>query len=75
MAERLSLKIVECSKPLELALGVNNKVLIPRRVVKLAVKLTGFAVYHTEDFVMDIPEKKQMLLGMPWLEEVDPEID
>ncbi|OWZ03692.1 polyprotein [Phytophthora megakarya] len=61
--------------PLELTLGLNNKVLIPRRVVSLEIKLTGFPVYRTEAFVMTIPEQKNVLLGMPWLEEVNPEID
>ncbi|POM72507.1 Hypothetical protein PHPALM_10766 [Phytophthora palmivora] len=74
IAERLNLKVVECSKPLELTLGMNNKVLVPRRIVKVDIQLTGFPVYTTEAFVMAIPEQKHFLLGMPWLEEVNPEI-
>ncbi|OWZ00715.1 hypothetical protein PHMEG_00028036 [Phytophthora megakarya] len=75
VVERLGLSVTDCSKPLELTLGMNNKVLIPRRVVSLEIKLTGFPVYRTEAFVMTIPEQKNALLGMPWLEEVNPEID
>ncbi|OWZ11648.1 LOW QUALITY PROTEIN: polyprotein [Phytophthora megakarya] len=75
VAERLNLKVVECSKPLELTLGMNNKVLVPRRIVQVDIQLTGFPVYTTEAFVMAIPEQKHFLLGMPWLEEVNPEID
>ncbi|POM63288.1 hypothetical protein PHPALM_27414, partial [Phytophthora palmivora] len=46
-----------------------------RRIVKVDIQLTGFPVYTTEAFVMAIPEQKHFLLGMPWLEEVNPEID
>ncbi|POM70320.1 Hypothetical protein PHPALM_13258 [Phytophthora palmivora] len=74
VAGRINLKVVECSKPLELTLGMNNKVLVPRRIVKVDIQLTGFPVYTTEAFVMAIPEQKHFLLGMPWLEEVNPEI-
>jgi predicted aspartyl protease len=75
VVKRLGLKVAECDKPLKLTIGNNQDVLVPRRITTLEVQLHGFPVYKTEAFVLPVPEGKHLLLGMPWLREVNPEID
>ncbi|KAG3125520.1 hypothetical protein C6341_g25752 [Phytophthora cactorum] len=53
---------------------MNNKVLIPRRVIKLEMKMAGFPVYQTEAFVWVVPEKNHLILDMPWPKELIPEV-
>ncbi|KAJ0392132.1 hypothetical protein P43SY_010819 [Pythium insidiosum] len=74
-ASKLKLKVTTCKKPLQLTLGTNQKVIIPRKVTRFTVQLKGFPAYETEAFVMDVPEDKHVLLGLPWLSTVNPEID
>lgn len=37
--------------------------------------IPGFAIYTIEAFVMDVPEDKNVLLGMPWFRDNNPDID
>lgn len=73
--EQLGLKVTDCPTPLHITVGNNQRGIIPRRVTKFQVQLEGFPVYETEAFVMSISESRHILLGMPWLEEVNPEVD
>ncbi|KAE9050480.1 hypothetical protein PR003_g11236 [Phytophthora rubi] len=75
VAKRLGLKVDQCDKPLKLTIGNNQDVLVPRRVTTIEVQLHGFPVYKTEAFVLPVPEGKHILLGIPWLRDVNPEID
>jgi len=75
VVKRLGLKVDQCEKPLKLTIGKNQDVLVPRRVTTLEVQLHGFPVYKTEAFVLPVPEGKHLLLGIPWLRDVNPEID
>ncbi|TDH67445.1 hypothetical protein CCR75_000422 [Bremia lactucae] len=72
--ERLSLPVVECAKPPKLSIGNTQQVIIPRRVSQLRVKLHEFPEYTTDTFVMSVPEDRHILLGMPWLHEVNPRV-
>ena len=75
LAEQLKLHIKEYPKPLKITLGVNKTVMIPRRVARFKVCLDGFSSYATRAFVMDIPEEQDILLGMTWFQQVNPDID
>lgn len=75
VADRLGLPVTEHENPLTITVGNNKQVIIPRRTTRFRLVLDGFPEFDTEAFVMTVPENKHVLLGMPWLTEVNPEID
>ncbi|KAF4148427.1 Aspartyl protease [Phytophthora infestans] len=75
IASRLALTIKESDKPLKIKLGVKRHISIPRRTAEIVLDMDGFPPYSTEVFVMDVPEDKHVLLGVPWLVKINPDID
>ena len=75
MAQKLSLSVKAYDKPLRLTVGGNQSLELARRVTSFTLKMPGFSPYKAQAFVMDIPENRDVLLGMPWLEAVNPDIN
>ncbi|KAG2782652.1 hypothetical protein PC129_g24402 [Phytophthora cactorum] len=75
VAESLKLQVATLPDPLRVKLGGGQRVSIPRRTTSITVSMEGFPDYATEMFVMEIPEGKNVMLGFPWLEDVNPDID
>ncbi|KAJ8533303.1 hypothetical protein ON010_g13952 [Phytophthora cinnamomi] len=75
LVESLQLPVRDYSKPLIIRLGSGSTTIFPRRVVTLKFALDGFPPYSSKAFVLDIPEGKDILLGMPWLVDTNPDID
>ncbi|KAG3053928.1 hypothetical protein PC121_g16542 [Phytophthora cactorum] len=74
-AARAGLTIREHAGLLTIRLGGGKEAVIPRRVTSFSIILPDLSIYTTGAFVMDIPELCDVMLGMPWLEEVNPIID
>ena len=47
----------------------------PRRVCEMTLEVPGFPILKTKFQVMPIPEDKDVILGIIWLREQNPEID
>lgn len=75
LAAMLKLKIDRCDKPLHVTLGHNQRIVVPRLVSNITIRVDGFSDFSTEVFVMPIPEDLDVLLGIPWLDSVNPDID
>ncbi|GMF56186.1 unnamed protein product [Phytophthora fragariaefolia] len=75
LAEKLNLKIQKHNQPLQLKLGAGRVSFVPRRTCTLSAQLPGFPSYEFTAFVLEVPESQDVLLGMPWLVEVNPVID
>ena len=75
-ASALGLPVKEYPEtPLILTLGGGVKSTVPRKVTQFELSIEGFPVFKTEAFVMDIPEQCDILLGLPWFKEVNPNVD
>jgi len=76
LSNKLNLKVKKYPHtPLELTLGGGVKTTIPRKVTSFTLKIDGFQPFHTEAFVMEIPEQCDVLLGLPWFKEINPKVD
>ncbi|GMF18604.1 unnamed protein product [Phytophthora fragariaefolia] len=74
-AARVGLKVFDHARPLTIRLGAGKQAVIPRRVTSLSIILPDFSIYTSGAFVMDIPESCEVMLGMPWLKDINPIID
>ncbi|GMF48637.1 unnamed protein product [Phytophthora fragariaefolia] len=74
LASQFQLAVRDFPIPLELQLGGNKFITMPRRVTTITVQLAGFGPYETEAFVMDVTEKREVLLGMPWFSTANPDV-
>ncbi|ETN00919.1 hypothetical protein PPTG_24175 [Phytophthora nicotianae INRA-310] len=75
LAHKLNVQVKQCSEPLSVKIGNNRRITIPRRQAVVTVDIEGFPEYKSPVYVMPVPENKDMLLGWPWLEQVNPDID
>ncbi|TDH71327.1 uncharacterized protein CCR75_001936 [Bremia lactucae] len=73
VVERLDLPVVECAKPLKLCIGNNQQYIIPR-LLSCGSSCMDFPNTDRR-FCYECPQEKHILLGMPWLHEVNPRID
>ncbi|GMF57979.1 unnamed protein product [Phytophthora fragariaefolia] len=72
---QVGLSVRDYPKPLVIRLGGGKQTVIPRKVTTFPLSFQHFTTYITSAFVMDIPENCYIMLGMPWLHEVNPIID
>ncbi|KAF1329279.1 Retrovirus polyprotein, partial [Globisporangium splendens] len=76
LAQRLGLDVTEDrNEIMEVDLGFGQTVVHPRRTVEMSLEVPGFPVMKTNFQIMPIPEEKDVILGMMWLREQNPEID
>lgn len=76
LAKSLNLDIHEdISDMLEVDLGFGQTILRPRRTAEMTLHIPGFPVLKRTFQIMPIPEDKDVILGMIWLREQNPEID
>ncbi|GMF46857.1 unnamed protein product [Phytophthora fragariaefolia] len=74
-AARVGLKVFAHARPLTIRLDVGKQAVIPRRVTSLSIILPDYSIYTTGAFVIEISESCEVMLGMPWLEDINPIID
>ncbi|OWZ02664.1 hypothetical protein PHMEG_00025732 [Phytophthora megakarya] len=74
-AVRAGLEVHERERSLIIRLGGGKQTVVPRRVTTFSIKLPNFPMYTTGSFVTEISESNDAMLGMPWLNEVNPIID
>ena len=60
---------------MQVDLGYDQVVHRPRRTVEMNLQLPGFALTSGTFQVMPVPENKDVILGMMWLREQNPDID
>ena len=60
-------------QPIHVSIANGSKLLHANRIVSLKFILAG--VEHQETFLVAPLRNNQMILGMPWLERVNPDID
>ncbi|GMF45024.1 unnamed protein product [Phytophthora lilii] len=75
LGEKLRLQVIDHRNPLKLKLGAVRVSFIPRRTCALTIQLPGFPNNESTAFVMEVPESKELLLGIPWLVETNPLIN
>ncbi|GMF62087.1 unnamed protein product [Phytophthora fragariaefolia] len=76
LAVRLQLDIKEHPDDMmTVRLGYNQTVQRPRRTVEMMLQIPDFPVTCETFTVMPVPEDKDVLLGMKWLRENNPDID
>ncbi|OWZ12193.1 hypothetical protein PHMEG_00014684 [Phytophthora megakarya] len=71
VAANLQLPVTTLPEPLRVKLGGGQCVSIPRSIATITLSMDGFPEYDTEAFVMEIPEGKNVMLGLPWLKDHD----
>ncbi|MFM2316888.1 MAG: hypothetical protein RLZZ155_1220, partial [Bacteroidota bacterium] len=76
-AEKCGLTVTKYdSRPLKITLGGERKIEVPRCVAEMNINIQGVGAYRAHCFVLEnIPENKDVLLGMPFLQHVNPEIN
>jgi hypothetical protein len=76
LAQSLNLHVIEdVDNPVEVKLGFDQTVLRPRRMAEMTLEVPSFPTMTTNFQVMPIPEGNDVMLGMIWLREHNPEID
>lgn len=75
MANQLKLSVRDFPFPLELNLGGDRVLPNLRRVATIYVQLPDSTTYESDAFVMDIPEGRVAMLGMPWFTSANPDIN
>ncbi|POM81807.1 Hypothetical protein PHPALM_173 [Phytophthora palmivora] len=68
-------RIEDYNEPMEIALAAKLKMTVPTKTITLTVYMEHFEPYTNDFLVIDVPEKQDILLGMPWLKTVNPDID
>ncbi|POM81555.1 Hypothetical protein PHPALM_456 [Phytophthora palmivora] len=68
-------EIVDHKESMEVTLANKQTVVIPKQTVKITLYLDDFPPYTNDFLVIDVPEEQDILLGMPWLRKVNPDID
>ncbi|KAF1326791.1 reverse transcriptase, partial [Globisporangium splendens] len=76
LAEKLHLIVEEDpSQTMQISLGFGETIVKPKRLAVMHLAITGFPMLRQKFQVMPIPEGKDVILGMMWLREQNPEID
>ena len=76
LARALSLEIKEDpEETMEVQLGFDQKVNVSKRTVLVKISVPGFKKFKGFVNVMPIPDNKDIMLGMLWLRENNPDID
>ncbi|ETO58810.1 hypothetical protein F444_22806, partial [Phytophthora nicotianae P1976] len=74
LVEKLELDVIE-GDMMQIDLGYDQVVHRPRRTVEMSLQLPGFPLTTGTFQVMPVPEEKDIVLGMMWLREQNPNID
>ncbi|KAF1333397.1 Retrovirus polyprotein, partial [Globisporangium splendens] len=76
LAEKLHLIVEEDpSQTMQISLGFGETIVKPKRLAVMHLAITGFPILRQKFQVMPIPEGKDVILGMMWLREQNPETD
>ena len=62
-------------KPLKIILGAEENKIVERNIAKIEVRVPNLPVYSTLCYILPIPDNCDILLGLPWLRNVNPNID
>lgn len=74
-AKKTRMEIIEKGN-LDIKLGLSNNHQLKKRLVTISLKLPGMETYQGEAFVFPtVPEGRDILLGMPWLQTTNPDIN
>ncbi|KAK1933606.1 hypothetical protein P3T76_011820 [Phytophthora citrophthora] len=74
LVKKLELDVTE-GDMIQVDLGYDQVVHRPRRTVEMSLQLPGFPLTTGTFQVMPVPEGKDIVLGMMWLREQNPDID
>ncbi|KAK1943275.1 hypothetical protein P3T76_004671 [Phytophthora citrophthora] len=74
LVKKLELDVTE-GDMMQVDLGYDQVVHRPRRTVEMSLQLPGFPLTTGTFQVMPVPEGKDIVLGMMWLREQNPDID
>ncbi|KAG7379234.1 hypothetical protein PHYPSEUDO_008860 [Phytophthora pseudosyringae] len=74
LVQRLELEVTE-GEMMQVDLGYDQVVHRPRRTVHMNLQIPGFPLTTGTFQVMPVPEDKDVILGMMWLREQNPDID
>ncbi|GMF48236.1 unnamed protein product [Phytophthora fragariaefolia] len=75
LVEKLGLVVKDYIKPVSIRVGGGKEFVILRKVVTFKCRIPGFSPYASRALVMEVPENKDVLLGMPWVITMNPDID
>ena len=76
LAEKLQLHIkVDTTKMMTVNLGFNKTIEVPKRETKVKIIVPGFNAFEEMVQVMPIPEDHDILLGLNWLRQENPDIN
>ena len=76
LAEKLQVKVnVKEDSLMTVKLGYGQEVQVPKRQTKVKLQIPGFPEYEATVQVMPVPDNHDVLLGLPWLREMNPIID
>ncbi|POM75660.1 Hypothetical protein PHPALM_7205 [Phytophthora palmivora] len=67
--------IVDIHDVIEIRVANKQGFKVHRRTIRLSLTLGGMDSYTADFLVLHVPEGQDILLGMPWLEAVNPDID
>jgi hypothetical protein len=68
-------KIEDHGETMLITLANKQEMNVPRKTVHLNLFIDDFEPYEGDFLVLSVPEKQDILLGMPWLKTVNPAID
>ncbi|POM71694.1 Hypothetical protein PHPALM_11707 [Phytophthora palmivora] len=68
-------KVVEHETKLALTMANTETVHVNKKTIKLDIVINGFKPYTAEFFILPVPDDRNVLLGMPWLHDVNPRIN
>ncbi|GMF40888.1 unnamed protein product [Phytophthora fragariaefolia] len=72
LVEKLGLVVKYYIKPVSIRVGGGKELVIPRKVVTFKCHIPGCLPYVSRALVMEVPENKDVLLGMPWFTTMNP---
>ncbi|POM65953.1 Hypothetical protein PHPALM_18260 [Phytophthora palmivora] len=74
-ANGLMKNVVNHQESMEITLAGKQTMTVPTLTVSLTVYMDHFPPYTNDCLVIDVPEDQDVLLGMPWLKAMNPDID
>lgn len=75
-ADRIGMKVRTLEHPIKMTIGCGKQVDVERRIGEIRIDIDGIGEYRATCFVLEhIPEGRDVMLGMKFLESVNPDID
>lgn len=72
---KLEDKIVDNGTTIPITLANKQEMEVQQKTVRLHLFIDEFEPYEVDFIVLPVPEEQDILLGMPWLKTVNPDID